>query len=79
MSIAMPPEVQQLMKEVAAKKKVTVSKWLRDLVEKNISNSDEEVDTVILKIPHKVKVSEADLRAWLDTRVESLVKALVIK
>lgn len=79
MSIAMEPEIQQRMKEVAAKKNVSVSKWIRDLVDKNLPTSDEEVDTVILKIPHKVKCSEEELRSWLNTRVESLVKALVVK
>lgn len=79
MSIAIEPEIQQRMKEVAAKKNVSVSKWVRDVVEKNLPTSDEEVDTVILKIPHSVKASESDLRSWLNSRIETLVKALAPK
>jgi predicted DNA-binding protein len=78
MSIAIDPEIQERMKVYAAKKNISVSKLLRDLFEKYIPNTEEDFDTVILRVPHSVKQSEVQLREWLNKRTESLVKALAL-
>ncbi len=76
MSIAIDPEIQERMKVHAAKKNISVSKLLRDLFEKYIPNTEDDFDTVILRVPHNVKQTEVQLRDWLNKRTESLVKAL---
>lgn len=77
MSLSVDPEIQERLKVVAKKRNISVSKLVRDMVDKNLPVTDEDVDTVILKIPHSVKTSDQELRAWLNTRVDSLVKALI--
>lgn len=78
MSLSIDLEIQERLKTVAAKRNISVSKLIRDLVDKQLSNADEEVDTVILKIPASAKASEEELRAWLQARVNSVVKALIV-
>lgn len=77
MSLSVDPEIQERLKKVAKKRNVSVSKLVRDMCEKHLSATDEEVDTVILKIPNSAKASAEELRAWLNMRVEAVVKALV--
>ena len=80
MSLSVDPEIQELLKTVAKKRKVSVSKLVRDIVEKHLSSTDqqehEDIDTVIFKIPNSVKVTEEELRNWLNPRVEGIVRAL---
>jgi predicted DNA-binding protein len=78
MSIAIDPEIQERMKVYATKKNISVSKLLRDLFEKYVPNTEEDFDTVILRVPHNAKQTEAQLRDWLNKRTESLVKALAL-
>lgn len=78
MSLSVDLEIQERLKKVAAKRNVSVSKLVRDMVEKNLSATDEDVDTVIFKIPNSAKVTEAELRNWLVPRVENIVKALAL-
>lgn len=77
MSLSVDPEIQERLKNVAKKRNISVSKLVRDMVDKHLPVSDEDVDTVILRIPHSVKTSDQDLRSWLNSRVDSLVKALI--
>lgn len=77
MSLSVDPEIQERLKNVAKKRNISVSKLVRDMVDKHLPASDEDVDTVILRIPHSVKTSDQDLRSWLNSRVDSLVKALI--
>ena len=76
MSLSVDLEIQERLKRVAAKRNVSVSKLVRDMVEKNLSVTDEDVDTVIFKIPNSAKATEVELRNWLMPRVENIVKAL---
>lgn len=76
MSLSVDLEIQERLKQVAKKRNLSVSKLVRDMVEKNLSSTDEDVDTVIFKIPNSVKVTEEKLRNWLNPRVENIVKAL---
>ena len=78
MSLSIDLEIQERLKTVAAKRNISVSKLIRDLVDKQLSSSDEEVDTVILKIPNTAKASEDELRNWLNARINSIVKALIV-
>jgi hypothetical protein len=80
MSLSVDPEIQELLKIVAKKRKVSVSKLVRDIVEKHLSPTEqqehEDIDTVIFKIPNSVKATEEELRSWLNPRVEGIVRAL---
>jgi predicted transcriptional regulator len=77
MSLSVDPEIQERLKKVAKKRNVSVSKLVRDMVDKNLSTTDEDVDTVIFKIPKGVQVSADELKKWLTLRVDAVVKALV--
>lgn len=75
MSLSMEPEMQELLKKYAKKKAISVSKLIRDLVEKFLV-IDEEVVPVILKIPVGLRGNEDGLRKWMDARANAIVKAL---
>ena len=77
MSLSVDLEIQERLKKVAKKRNVSVSKLVRDMVEKNLPASDEDCDTVIFKIPDSAKVNAEELRKWLGARVDAVVKALV--
>lgn len=77
MSLAIDMETQNRLKEIAKKRNISTSKLIRDIIERNLSTTDEDVDTIILKIPSATKETEATLRAWLNARVEMIVKALL--
>jgi hypothetical protein len=76
MSLAIDVEFQEKLKEAAKKRNISTSKLIRDMADKYLSNTDEEVDTVIFKIPNSVKANPEELRKWLQIRVEAVVKAL---
>lgn len=75
MSVSMEPEMQERLKAHAKKKNVSVSKLIRDLVDRYVGN-DEEVIPVILKVPQKLKGDEAGLRAWVNAKAEAVVRTL---
>jgi len=75
MSLSMEQEMQDRLKAQAKKKSISVSKLVRDLVDRYLS-ADDEVIPVILKIPQKLKGDEEGLRAWLNAKVEAVVKTL---
>lgn len=79
MSLAVELEVQDRLKKVAKQRNTSVSKLIRDMIEKHIGPDVEDgtvFDTVILKIPAAVKSSSDDLRQWLQVRVDNIIKAL---
>jgi hypothetical protein len=76
MSLAVDLDIQDKMKAVAKKRNISVSKLIRDMVEKNLPNVDEEVDIVVFKVPFSQKTSSEGLRNWLLPRMEAVVKAL---
>ena len=78
MSLSIDLEIQERLKTVATKRNISVSKLIRDLVDKNLSSTEEDVDTVIFKIPNSAKASEEELRTWFQARVNSVVKALIV-
>lgn len=76
MSLSIDPEIQEKIKIIAKKRNVSSSKLVRDIVEKHLSHSEEDIDTVVFKVPANVKTNSKDLRDWFSVRVESVVKAL---
>lgn len=78
MSLSMEIEIQDHLKKEAKKKGISVSKLIRDLVEKCIPVVEDgvEVDTVILKIPRSLRNNPEELKKWLDIRRDGIVKTL---
>ena len=75
MSLAIDLETQDRLKNLAKKKDVSVSRFIRDLIDKNYPMED--VSVVVLKIPKNLPADE--LRNWLAVRVDVLVKQLSAK
>lgn len=78
MSLSVEPEMQDHLKKEAKKKGISVSKLMRDLIEKYLPEQEEgvELDTVILRIPRELRSTPDELRKWLDIRTAGIVKAL---
>lgn len=79
LSLSIDVEFQERVKKEAKRKNVSVSKLIRDIVEKSLpsdSDSDEVYDTIILKIPSDVKSSSENLEAWLKPRFDAILKNL---
>jgi predicted DNA-binding protein len=76
MSLSVDAEIQDRLKKVAKKRNVSVSKLVRDTIDKLIGPDEEMVDTVILKIPVELKKDPAELEKWVHTRMLGIVKAL---
>lgn len=75
-SFSMPVEMQQKLKRVKDKKGCkSVSKLIRDLVDKYVSE-DDDVTPVVLKVPSHLRVNAEALRQWLINRVPAVVTAL---
>jgi len=77
MSLSIDPEIQEKIKIVAKKRNISSSKLVRDIMEKHLGFAEEDIDTVVFKVPSHVKKSELDLKNWFLVRVDSVVKALV--
>jgi hypothetical protein len=75
MSLSMEPDMQEKLKRHAKQKEVSVSKLVRDLVDKYLV-ADEDVTPVLLKIPNQLKGERENLQKWLETKASALVKAL---
>lgn len=78
MSLSVEPEMQDHLKKEAKKKGVSVSKLMRDLIEKYLPEQEEgvELDTIILRIPRELRTNTEELKKWLDIRTAGIVKAL---
>lgn len=74
-NISIESSTRDFLKEYADKKQMSVSKVIKDLVDKYLI-SEGEVIPVILKIPLKLKGDQENLKKWLETRVISIVNAL---
>lgn len=75
MSLSIEPEMQDRLKKIAKAKGVSVSKMIRDLVDKFLV-VDEDSIPVILKIPLHMKSEPESLQKWLDAKTAAIVKAL---
>ena len=76
MSLSVDLDIQEKMKAVAKKRNISVSKLIRDLVENNLPDAEEEVDVVIFKIPKLVTGNPESAKQWLQSRVDAVAKAL---
>jgi predicted DNA-binding protein len=75
-SYSMPLEMQQKLKRVKEKKGYkSVSKLIRDLVDKYVCE-DDDVTPVVLKVPTQLRSNADALRQWLINRVPAVVTAL---
>ena len=75
MSLSMEPDLQNKLKTFAKVKEVSVSKIIRDLVDKYLVIED-DIIPVILKIPTRLKGDRENLQKWLDVKAEAIAKAL---
>ena len=77
MSLSMDTDLQELLKQSAEKRKMSVSQLVRDLVKANLSTTGEEVVTVVWKVPLNLRDTEVDLRRWFSDHTERVIKAIV--
>lgn len=75
MSLSVEPEMQDKLKRYAKTRDVSVSKLVRDLVDKYLVAED-DIIPVILKIPTKLRGDQENLQKWMDTKSSAIVKAL---
>lgn len=75
MSLSVEPEMQDKLKRYAKTRDVSVSKLVRDLVDKYLV-AEEDVIPVILKIPTKLRGDAENLQKWMDMKSAAIVKAL---
>lgn len=80
MSIAIDKDLKEKIELAAKKTGKSNSSLIRHIVEKYIHlevNEGEEIN-IVLQIPieFKSKEKEAELRTWLQSRADSIVKAL---
>lgn len=76
MSLSVDLEIQERMKNIAKKRNISVSRLVRDMVDKQLPHEDESVDIVILKIPTDLRSKPEELSKWLQVRSSGIVKAL---
>ena len=75
-SIAMDHDTKELLRISAIKKKTTSSGIVRELIKGylDLVVNDSDETPVILRIPAEKKANPEALRAWLNVKVEALVK-----
>lgn len=76
MSLSVDLEIQERLKTTAKKRHISVSKLVRDMVDKQIPGPEEMVDIVILKIPSELRSKPEELSRWITIRADAIVKAL---
>lgn len=78
MSLSVTQEVRDLLRVSAKNKGCSVSRLVRELVEKHLSLVVPEGNEipVILKIPGELKGKEEELKRWLEVKSNTIVKAL---
>ena len=77
-SLSIDPEMHETLKTSAKKLGTSVSKLVRDLVDKHLNlvvNDDEDIP-VILKIPIHLKEDPEGLEQWLNAKTKAIAKAL---
>lgn len=74
-SLSLNPEMHQRLKRCAKQKGDSVSKVVRDLVDKYLI-SDDDIIPVILKIPVEFKGDSKELKKWLDIKADAILRVL---
>lgn len=80
LSLSIDIDFQERVKKEAKRKNISVSKLIRDIVEKSLppEGGDNNVyDTIILKIPSEAKSTKESLNDWLTPRINMIVSNLV--
>lgn len=80
MSLAIDLDFQERLKKVAKQRNISVSRLIRDVVDKHLGtdgNDENLYDTVILKIPKHIKSNPEELKNWLKVRFDGVVEILV--
>lgn len=77
MSLHVDPDTQEKMKAHAKKRNVSVSKFIRDLVDKTLADPSEDVDTVIFRVPNSAKRDVDTLTSWFQQRIDAVARAVV--
>lgn len=76
MSLSVDLEIQDRLKKIAKRRNVSVSKLVRDIVDKHLGPDVEDgtvIDTIILKIPAEMKYNSGNLKQWLQARFDNIV------
>jgi hypothetical protein len=79
LSLSIDTDFQDRVKKEAKRKDVSVSKLIRDIVERSLPpDSDDGIvyDTIILKVPGEAKSDAETLSEWLKPRFELIIKNL---
>lgn len=88
MSIAIRPELHEELKKISKRKGLSASEYVGNLVEQAVKVNpdddvmvigkpvDEEVTSVILNIPVKLKVVPDQLEKWLNAQTTGILKAM---
>jgi len=79
MSLSVDLEIQDRLKKVAKQRNTSVSKLVRDVLDRHLGPDVEDgtvFDTIILKIPTTVKERPGELEQWLQARFAAVVKHL---
>ena len=91
MSIAIRPELHEELKRYATRKVMSASAYVGDLVEKAMKlnvdedpiivgkSPDEDVKTIVLKIPNQLRDHPDKLKAWMDVQTNGIVSQLTRK
>ncbi len=75
MSLAVDPDFKEKLDYYAKLRGVTVSKLVRDVVEKYLV-SEEDVIPVILRVPKKLEKNKQGLEEWMAQKSAAIVNAL---
>ena len=79
MSLSLDSDMYELVKNSSKKLgHKNVSQMIRDLISKYLDllvNDNDEIP-IILRIPSNLKENPEELRSWLNTRTEAVVKTL---
>jgi predicted DNA-binding ribbon-helix-helix protein len=76
MSLSVNEGVQARLKKIADKRNLTVSQMMRDVIDKHFGTGEEDVDTIILKVPRSMRQNPEELAKWLKVRFDWVLKKL---
>jgi len=91
MSLAIRPELHEEVKKVSKRKGMSTSEYIGNLVEQAVKLNpdedilminkplDEEVTSVVLNIPVKLKPFPDQLEKWLSVQIQGIAKAMKLK
>ena len=80
MSLSIEPDLQEKLKRIAKEDGVSVSKLVRDTIQKYLVDKDQltvveksdEYSNIVLQIPKSVQSDSAELRRWLEVRMNAI-------